>query len=89
MVLVKKIVLDVLKPHQPSSIEFSQSIAKIGIDYKVHLIVIEMDESTETLQIMIEGSAIDFDGIQSAINSMGGSIHSIDEVEVQNEMDDG
>ena len=85
MASVKKIVLDVLKPHQPSAIEFSQSIAEIGVEYRVHLIVIEMDESTETLQIMVEGSAIDFDAVQSAINSMGGSIHSIDEVEVHNE----
>lgn len=87
MISVKKIVLDVLKPHQPSSIEFSQAIAKLGVDYKVHLVVIEMDERTETLQIMVEGNAIDFEAIQSAISSMGGSLHSVDEVEVHNEAD--
>ena len=89
MGLVKRIVLDVLKPHQPSAIEFSQAIAKVGPDYRVHLIVIEMDENTETLQIEVLGSAIDFDAIQSAISSMGGSLHSIDEVEVHSEEDAG
>lgn len=89
MVSVKKIVLDVLKPHQPNALEFSQAIAKVGIDYHVHLTVLEMDENTETLQIEIEGSAIDFDAIQAAIDDLGGSLHSIDEVEVQNEQDTG
>jgi len=89
MVSVKRIILDVLKPHQPDALEFSQAIAKTGTDYRVRLTVLEMDENTETLQIEIEGSAIDFEAIQSAISNMGGSLHSIDEVEVQSETDIG
>lgn len=89
MVSVKRIMLDVLKPHQPNALEFSQAIAKVGEDYRVCLTVIEMDENTETLQLEIEGSVIDFDAIESAITSMGGSLHSIDQVEVQNEADNG
>jgi len=85
MSLVKKIVLDVLKPHQPNAIEFSQSIANVGPDYKVRLSVIEMDENTETIQIEVEGREIDFDAIQSAISNMGGSLHSVDEVEVHSD----
>jgi hypothetical protein len=89
MVVLKRIMLDVLKPHQPNSLEFSQAIARAGIDYRVCLTVIEMDENTETLQLEVEGSSIDFTAIESAITSMGGSLHSIDQVEVQNEADDG
>ena len=89
MVCVKRIVLDVLKPHKPNALEFSQAIAKTGIDYRVHLTVLEMDESTETIQIELEGKNIDFEAVQSAINGMGGSLHSIDEVEVQSEADVG
>jgi len=89
MVCVKRIVLDVLKPHQPNALEFSQAIAKTGNDYRVCLTVLEMDENTETLQIEVEGSAIDFEAIQSTISDMGGSLHSIDEVEVHNETDVG
>lgn len=88
MVRVKRVVLDVLKPHQPNALEFSQAIAEVGADYHVQLIVLEVDKSTETIQIELEGSAIDFEAIQDAITSMGGSLHSIDEVEVQNESDD-
>ncbi len=89
MVTVKRIMLDVLKPHQPNALEFSQNIAKVGNDYRVCLTVLEMDENTETLQLEVEGSAIDLEAIESAIASMGGSLHSVDQVEVQNEADDG
>jgi len=89
MVTVKRIMLDVLKPHQPNALEFSRKIAIAGNDYRVRLTVLEMDENTETLQLEIEGSAVDLAAIESAITSMGGSLHSIDQVEVQNEADDG
>lgn len=87
MVCVKRIVLDVLKPHLPDVLEFSQAISKVGDDYYVHSTVLEVDKSTETIQIVVEGSAIDFDAIQNAITGIGGSLHSIDEVEVKNETD--
>ena len=88
MVTVKRIMLDVLKPHRPNSLEFSQAIAKVGDDYRVCLTVLEMDENTETLQLEVEGDAIDFEAVESAITAMGGSLHSIDQVEVQNQADD-
>lgn len=89
MVLVKKLVLDVLKPHQPDALEFAQTLAAVGTEYRVHLTVCEVDENTETLLIAVEGEALDFEGIQAAINIMGGSLHSIDEVEVHSEGDAG
>lgn len=87
MIAVKRMVLDVLKPHQPNALEFSQAIAGVGNDYRVRLTVIEVDEKTETLQLEVQGSAVDFEAIQAIITSMGGSLHSIDEVEVQSEAD--
>jgi len=89
MVFVKKIVLDVLKPHQPNALEFSQAIAAVGVDYRVRLTVLEVDENTESLQIEVTGDAVDFEAIQSIITSMGGSLHSIDEVEVHSAADAG
>lgn len=89
MVVVKRIVLDVLKPHQPNSLQFSQAIARVGNDYRVCLTVLEMDENTETLQLEVEAGSIEFESVVSAITEMGGSLHSIDQVEVKNEADDG
>lgn len=85
MVLVKRVVLDVLKPHQPNALEFARSIAETGAGYRVQLTVSEVDENTETLRVVVEGAVIDFDAIQSAIEKMGASLHSIDEVEVLSE----
>ena len=85
MVAVKKLVLDVLKPHHPSALEFSLGIANKGADYRVAINVLEVDENTETLQIIVEGNAIDFEAVQDAINELGGSLHSVDEVVVQSE----
>lgn len=81
MVLVKRLVLDILKPHHPNPLEFSRALAEQGA-YRIKLTVLEMDENTETLQVVIEGADIDFDLIQAAIGDLGGSLHSIDEVEV-------
>ena len=87
MLAVKRIVLDVLKPHQPNALEFCQAIALAGIDYRVRLTVIEIDEKTESLEIEVSGSSLNLDTIQSAIIDNGGSLHSIDDVEIQNESD--
>lgn len=87
MLAVKRIVLDVLKPHQPNALEFCQFIAACGNDYLVRLTVIEVDENTESLEIEVSGNSINLELIQTAINNNGGSIHSIDEVEVQNNVD--
>ena len=89
MVFVKRLVLDVLKPHQPNALEFSQAIAKAGGDYRVYTKVLEVDENTETLQVIVEGNTIDFEEVQSSISDLGGSLHSIDEVEVQGEPQTG
>lgn len=85
MLAVKRVVLDVLKPHQPTALEFCQSIAEAGNDYRVRLTVLEIDENTETLEIEITAKSIDVEVVQQVISEIGGSLHSIDEVEVQNE----
>lgn len=87
MVKVKKLVLDILKPHRPNALMFSQAIAAVGDDYRVRLTVLEVDEKTESLQLVIEGSNIDFEALHQAVNDLGGSLHSIDEVEVASEPD--
>lgn len=77
-----KLVLDVLKPHQPNALEFSTALANLKADYRVNLIVTEIDKKTENTIVTIEGEDINFDDIKNAIEKMGASVHSIDEVEV-------
>lgn len=82
MPTVKRLVLDVLKPHQPNALEFAQAIAALGDDYSVRIQVAEVDEKTESTIITITGGSVDYVAINARIGELGGSIHSIDEVEV-------
>ena len=77
-----RLVLDVLKPHQPNALEFSSALANLGADYRVKLTVTEVDKKTESTIVTIVGADIHFDDIKEAIEKMGASVHSIDEVEV-------
>ncbi len=82
MATIRKLVLDVLKPHQPNALEFAATLADQGADYRVRLTVTEMDEKTESTILVITGRDIQFEAIEETIKRMGGSLHSIDEVEV-------
>ena len=76
--------MDILKPHKPNCLDFGKAIAELGL-YTVALTVIEKDDQTETVQAVITGNNIDFEGIQRVIADLGASLHSIDEVEVEGE----
>lgn len=84
MVFVKKLVLDVLKPHVPYGLELAKAIAEQGDDYHVTFVVKEVDKKTETVVIVIEGEDIQFDTVESTIHALGGSVRSVDEIEVVN-----
>jgi len=82
MTAIRRLVLDVLKPHEPNALEFAAALAEVGTNYKVILSVSEVDKKTETVVLTISGKEVNFDEITSAIEKMGASVHSIDEVEV-------
>ena len=82
MTSVKRLVLDILKPHQPNILELASAIATLGEDYQVNIQVLEVDEQTETLQLIIEGNSLNFEHISRVIDENGASLHSIDEVSV-------
>ncbi len=79
---VKRMVLDVLKPHHPNVVEFARRIADHQPGCRVTVTVTEMDEKTETLVVTMQGGSIDFEAVDGTLRSMGASLHSIDEVEI-------
>jgi hypothetical protein len=85
MPCVKRLVLDILKPHHPNALDFANAIAALGEGYRVDVKVIEVDEQTETLQVSIEAERLDFEAIKTTISENGASLHSIDEVSVVGE----
>lgn len=84
MVKVQRIMLDILKPHVPNGLEFTTALAEACPDCQFKLSVVEVDENTETVMLEISGNNVIYDKISEIISSMGGSIHSIDEVDVIN-----
>jgi hypothetical protein len=77
---IKRLVLDVLKPHKPSILELAQQLSKLHHVTGVNLSIQEVDTETETIKITVEGNNIDFDELKDVIEDMGAAIHSIDEV---------
>ncbi len=84
MVNITRVVLDVLKPHTPNALDFTTTIAEKVPGCRIKLTVTAMDEKTETVLVVIEGKTIIYNVITDVISSLGGSIHSIDEVHVEN-----
>ena len=81
---LKRIVLDVLKPHHPNALDFASAIADENSGCRVTVTVTEVDEKTESTVVVIEGDDIPYQEIVGIITRLGGSVHSIDEVEVSN-----
>ncbi|ABR55310.1 protein of unknown function DUF211 [Methanococcus vannielii SB] len=80
MTKLRRMVLDVLKTHEPKLTDLALKLCSLdGID-GVNITVYEIDKSTENIKITIEGYNLDYEAIKSIIESMNGVIHSIDEV---------
>jgi hypothetical protein len=77
---IRRLVLDTLKPHDPTIIELAQILSEVDGVEAVNISIYEMDRKVENAKITIEGGDIQFDAIQSLIAENGGAIHSIDEV---------
>ena len=80
MIKVEKLILDILKPHQPNALEFASSLAEHCGDIKITLSVVEVDEKTESVIAEIIGNNINFECLTGHIKELGASVHSIDEV---------
>jgi len=76
-----RLVLDVLKPHDPGLPEFATRLKSLEGVRGVTVTLIEIDRETDTLKVTIEGE-LDYSKIRSAIEEWGGVIHSVDEVSV-------
>ena len=77
---LKRLILDVLKPLEPSIVEISRQLSEVNGVNGVNCMLEEVDKQTESIKITIEGSDIDFKGVEKTIEQMGAVIHSIDGV---------
>ena len=77
------VVLDVLKPHQPPLPEFAAFLGKLQGLTRIDVSVVEMDEKTESLKIIIEGGNVDYEELREHLAIQGAVIHSVDRVIVE------
>ena len=77
---IKRIILDVLKPHKPSIIELARRISSIEGISGVNISLEEVDAETDSIKITIEGTNISYDCVEKEISECGAVIHSIDGV---------
>ena len=80
MTTIKRIILDVLKPHAPSIIEVAERLAGLEGITGVNISLEEVDAETDSIKITIEGSNINYNKVKKEISDCGAVIHSVDGV---------
>jgi len=77
---IRRIVLDTLKPMEPTIVEMAKKLSVADGVSSVNLSIAEIDLKVENAKITLEGENINYEVVKAVIQDMGGSIHSIDEV---------
>jgi len=77
---LRRLVLDVLKPLEPSIVDLAQLLSEQeGVD-GVNISIYEIDRRVENAKVTVEGHNLNVNKIYNLIEENGGSVHSIDEV---------
>jgi len=63
--------------------EFADYVGKLKELTRVDVTLIEMDERTDSLKVIVEGNCIDFEGLNEHISKLGAVIHNVDQVVVE------
>jgi hypothetical protein len=77
---VRRLVIDVLKPHEPPLLEFTKQVATIDSVEGVSSSLIELDQEVQNVKLTFEGEALDFEVIRERIEGLSGTVHSVDQV---------
>jgi len=77
---IRRLVLDVLKPHEPTIVELASHLSELSGVEAVNISIYEIDRKVENAKITIEGDDLDYRRVEQVILENGGTVHSIDEV---------
>ncbi len=77
---IRRLVLDVLKPHKPGIVALSREISTLPGITGCNITLIEIDKKVENVKITVEGSDINFEKLNALVEDNGGTIHSVDKV---------
>ncbi len=78
--MLRRLVLDVLKPHRPSNVDLATEISKLkGVD-GVTIVTYNKETEVESVRIIIEGRRLEFKNIEKILRNLGASVQSVDAV---------
>ena len=80
MAAVRRLVIDVLKPHDPPLLTFTSQLAETESVEGVTSSLIELDQEVQNVKLTFESDDLDFEAIEETIENLGGSVHSVDQV---------
>lgn len=75
---VRRLVLDVLKPHEPSLVDFIEHLASEDDVAGVTASLVELDAEVQNLEVTLEGPELTYDDVEETIEHLGGTVHSVD-----------
>jgi len=78
--MIRRLILDVLKPHKPNVVEVSEALSHLTGVEGVNIIINEIDQQVENAKVIVVGISLNFEEIQKKLEEFGATIHSIDEV---------
>jgi len=70
----------VLKPRDPPIHELASRLASLQGIERANVSLAEIDQSTESIKVSIEGTGIALDSVRKTLEELGAVIHSVDEV---------
>lgn len=77
---IRRVVLDVMKPHDPELVGFTEHLSAVESVDAVTATLVERDKEVQEVVVTLEGDTLDFNAIEVAIEELGGAVHSVDEV---------
>jgi len=77
---LRRVVLDVLKPHEPPLLEFTARVDAVECVAAVTSSLIELDQEVQNVKLTVEGENLDYAAIEDAVDGLGGTVHSVDQV---------
>lgn len=77
---LRRLVVDVLKPHDPPLLEFTEQVAGAESVAGATASLIELDQEVQNVKLTLEGEAVDFEAVEAVVENLGGTVHSVDHV---------
>jgi len=81
MSVIRRLVLDLMKPHELTIVEIADVVADVGPGiHGVNAVLIETDRQVDNVKLTVEGDDIEFNAVEAQLTDLGATVHSIDEI---------